>query len=48
MTTYADGCLGGTRVELWTIKDGRHIPALSASFAPAVLDFLYARVTPAP
>jgi polyhydroxybutyrate depolymerase len=46
VTTYATGCRGGTRVELWSIKDGPHSPALTADFAPAVIDFLYARRSP--
>jgi polyhydroxybutyrate depolymerase len=44
---YRSGCRGGTTVHLWTIKDGRHVPALTANFAPAVVDFLLAQVAPA-
>ena len=36
---YADGCTA--RVELWTIQDGRHVPAVSARFATSVVNFLY-------
>jgi polyhydroxybutyrate depolymerase len=43
VTTYAEGCRDATRVELWSIKDGGHIPALTAGFASAVVDFLLAR-----
>jgi polyhydroxybutyrate depolymerase len=43
ITTYASGCRGGARVELWTIKGGAHVPPFTAAFAPAVMDFLYAR-----
>jgi polyhydroxybutyrate depolymerase len=43
VSVYA-GCRGGTRVELWSIKDGAHVPPLAAGFAPAVMDFLYGRV----
>jgi polyhydroxybutyrate depolymerase len=43
VTTYADGCRDGARVELWSIEEGSHVPALTADFAPAVIDFLYAR-----
>ena len=43
VTTYATGCRGGTRVELWSIKDGSHVPPFTAGFGPAVIDFLYAR-----
>lgn len=45
VTAYATGCRDGARVELWSIKDGGHIPPLTASFAPAVVDFLLARPT---
>jgi polyhydroxybutyrate depolymerase len=37
------GCQGGATVELWTMKDGRHIPAVGPAFVPAVLDFLLAQ-----
>lgn len=46
VTTYLSGCRDATRVELWSIKDGGHVPALSTDFAPAVVDFLLARVAP--
>ena len=46
VTAYADGCRDGSRVELWTIQAGSHVPRLSESFAGAVVDFLYARVSP--
>ena len=46
-TVYAAGCRDGTRVVVWSIKDGGHVPALTAAFAPAVLDFLLAQVSPA-
>jgi polyhydroxybutyrate depolymerase len=41
VTTYSAGCRDATRVELWAIKGGHHVPAFTASFAPAVIDFLY-------
>jgi polyhydroxybutyrate depolymerase len=41
VTTYSAGCRDATRVELWAIKGGRHVPAFTANFAPAVVDFLY-------
>jgi polyhydroxybutyrate depolymerase len=43
-TTVASypGCAGGSRVDLWTIQGSGHIPAFTASFAPAVFDFLLA------
>ena len=43
ITTYSSGCRGGTRVELWSIKGGAHVPALTAAFAPAIVDFMFAR-----
>jgi polyhydroxybutyrate depolymerase len=36
------GCKRSTEVALWTINRGVHTPKLSASFASAVVDFLYA------
>jgi polyhydroxybutyrate depolymerase len=45
VTTYLAGCRDATRVELWSIKDGGHVPALTADFAPAIIDFLLARVS---
>jgi polyhydroxybutyrate depolymerase len=41
VTTYATGCRDTSRVELWSIADGSHVPRLTADFAPAVVDFLY-------
>jgi polyhydroxybutyrate depolymerase len=46
VTTYLTGCRDGTRVVLWSIADGGHVPALTATFTPAVIDFLLARVAP--
>jgi polyhydroxybutyrate depolymerase len=46
VTSYHSGCRGGSRVELWSIRDGSHVPALGPEFAPAVVDFLYAQVAP--
>jgi polyhydroxybutyrate depolymerase len=46
VTTYHDGCRDGTRVELWSIQDGAHVPALTMTFARAVVDFLYAQTSP--
>jgi polyhydroxybutyrate depolymerase len=40
VTTYSTGCRNGTRVELWTIKDGMHVPAFTGAFATAATDFL--------
>ncbi|MEP7122259.1 MAG: PHB depolymerase family esterase [Byssovorax sp.] len=40
------GCNGGASVQLWTVKGGAHFPTLSPSFAPSVLDFLYAQKKP--
>jgi polyhydroxybutyrate depolymerase len=46
VTAYVSGCRDASRVELWSIKDGSHIPALTAGFASAIIDFLLARVAP--
>jgi polyhydroxybutyrate depolymerase len=46
VTTYSTGCRDATRVALWTIKGGGHGPALSANFAPSVMDFLYHQTAP--
>jgi len=43
VSAWHEGCAGGTRAELWSIKDGSHIPALTPTFATAVVDFLLAR-----
>ena len=34
------GCKSGAAVQLWTIPKGGHAPAISASFADSVMDFL--------
>ncbi len=39
---YYHGCSAKTRVELWTIKGGRHVPDLADGFASKVVDFLLA------
>ncbi|MFC0534139.1 alpha/beta hydrolase family esterase [Phytohabitans kaempferiae] len=44
---YQAGCGAGSRVELWTIEEGGHIPAPTGAFPTAVADFLLARVAPA-
>jgi polyhydroxybutyrate depolymerase len=46
VTSYTSGCRDGSRVALWSIEDGSHVPPLTADFAPAVVDFLYARTSP--
>jgi polyhydroxybutyrate depolymerase len=43
VTAYVTGCRNATRVELWSIKNGGHIPAFTPNFAPAVVAFLLAR-----
>jgi polyhydroxybutyrate depolymerase len=40
------GCKAGTTVELWSIQGGAHVPTLSASFAPSVVDFLLSQHKP--
>jgi len=44
VTTYQNDCREGTRVELWSIANGGHVPMLTANFTPAIIDFLLARV----
>jgi polyhydroxybutyrate depolymerase len=34
------GCESGSAVQLWTIPDGGHVPAISPTFADSVMDFL--------
>lgn len=48
VTSYTAGCEQGSRVELWSIAGGAHVPPLTDEFAPAVVDFLYAQVSPGP
>lgn len=45
VTSYA-GCQAGTGVTLWTMEGGSHLPNISPSFIPAVVDFLYAHPKP--
>ncbi|MEU5941264.1 PHB depolymerase family esterase [Micromonospora sp. NPDC047548] len=45
VTIYSVGCRDASRVELWHISGGGHTPTLNANFAPAVIDFLYARLS---
>jgi polyhydroxybutyrate depolymerase len=40
VATYSTGCKNNTKVELWTIKDGMHVPAFTGAFAAAATDFL--------
>ncbi len=40
VTTYPQDCNPGGSAELWTIVGGAHIPNLSASFSPLVIDWL--------
>jgi polyhydroxybutyrate depolymerase len=42
VVTYADGCHDGVTVQLWRMVGSRHVPAPTADFTPAILDFLYA------
>jgi polyhydroxybutyrate depolymerase len=39
---WTEGCAGGTGMALWTLADGGHIPILDDSWAPALLDWLFA------
>lgn len=45
VTTYLTGCRENSRVALWSITGGSHVPALSSDFAPSVVDFLLATST---
>ncbi len=40
------GCQGNSRVELWSIEGGGHIPSISTDFTPQVIDFLFAHPKP--
>jgi polyhydroxybutyrate depolymerase len=40
---YTSDCLPGGSVELWTINDGSHIPAISPTFSEKVIEWLLAR-----
>jgi polyhydroxybutyrate depolymerase len=42
------GCQAGSTVQLWTIHGGHHVPTLSSSFTPDILDFLLGPAAPAP
>ncbi|MCC6556775.1 MAG: hypothetical protein IT372_27780 [Polyangiaceae bacterium] len=46
-TTQAwSGCAPGGGAELWSIVGAEHIPAITADFSPAVIDFLLAHPKP--
>ena len=38
--TSWNNCRNGTEVELWTVDQGGHVPALSTTFASKIYDFL--------
>jgi uncharacterized protein len=40
---HEEDCAAGTSAELWTIEGGSHIPIFTPDFAPAVLDWLFAK-----
>jgi polyhydroxybutyrate depolymerase len=42
VTAYSTGCRGNGHVELWTQPDGSHVPALAATFAAQIVDYLLA------
>jgi polyhydroxybutyrate depolymerase len=46
VAVHATGCKPGGHTELWTIAGGSHIPSFTPTFAPAVVDFLYAHPKP--
>jgi polyhydroxybutyrate depolymerase len=43
----AHGCRDGVQVQLWRMAGGVHVPTISATFTPVVLDFLFAQRPPA-
>lgn len=43
VTTYSTSCRENTRVVLWSIAGGDHVPALTSDYAPSVTDFLLAQ-----
>jgi polyhydroxybutyrate depolymerase len=47
-TTGYSGCSKGTRVDLWTLQGGGHIPVLTETFKDAVLDHLLSMRRTAP
>ena len=44
VTTYLTNCRDETRVELWSMTGAEHVPALTTSFAPALIGFLLEQV----
>ncbi len=44
--TSWNNCRNGTEVELWTLDQGGHVPALSTTFASRVYDFLASHPKP--
>ena len=40
VTAYAEGCAEGARAELWTMRDGAHIPAVQRDFSRRVIAWL--------
>jgi polyhydroxybutyrate depolymerase len=45
VATY-DGCRSGASVQLWTVQGGAHVPVVSTTLMPDVLDFLFAHPKP--
>ena len=45
VTRYAN-CKHGRAVELWTIDGGSHLPDLTSSFRPDLIDWLFAQRLP--
>lgn len=46
VSKYASGCKSASAVELWSIAGGKHLPNFSTSFAPKMLDWLFAHPKP--
>jgi len=43
---YDSGCKPGGHAELWSIQGGNHVPGLSPSFSPKLIEFLLAHPKP--
>jgi polyhydroxybutyrate depolymerase len=46
ITRFTAGCDGASGAELWTMVGERHVPGLSKSFSPAIVDFFFDHAKP--
>jgi polyhydroxybutyrate depolymerase len=46
ITRFTAGCDGASSAELWTMVGERHVPGLSESFSPAIVDFFLDHAKP--